>query len=181
MFVSRAFRCLVPTLVAISLASTALGAETAGQLIDDSTIATKTKAALLDKKAAIGASINVEVYKGVVQLSGFVDSHAAETAALTTAGKVEGARKVLDAIVIIEGSRTAGEMVDDTTIQTKLKSGLAKAEGLGDAVAINTEVRHGHVLLAGFVASHGAAKTAGDVAKGISGVKQVHNFITLQP
>jgi BON domain len=37
------------------------------------------------------------------------------------------------------------------------------------------------VLLAGFVASHGAAKTAGDVAKGISGVKQVHNFITLQP
>lgn len=172
---------LLPAVVSVLLASTAYGAETAGQLIDDSTIATKTKAALLDKKADVGASVNVEVYKGVVQLSGFVESDAAETAALTTAGKVEGAKKVLDAIVVIKGSRTAGEMVDDTTIQTKLKSALAKAEGIGDAVAINTEVRHGHVLLAGFVTGHGAAKTAGDVAKGISGVKQVHNFITVQP
>jgi hyperosmotically inducible protein len=167
--------------VSVLLASVAHGAETAGQLIDDSTVATKTKAALLDKKADVGASINVEVYKGVVQLSGFVESHAAETTALTTAGKVEGARKVLDAIVVIEGSRTMGETVDDTTIQAKLKSGLAKVEGLGEAVAINTEVRHGHVLLAGFVAGHSVAKAAGDVAKGISGVKEVHNFITVEP
>lgn len=76
-------------------------------------------------------------------------AYGAETAALTTAGKVEGASKALDAIVVSEGPRTMGETVDDTTIQTKLEAGLAKA--------------------------------AGEVARGVNFVKQVHNFITLQP
>lgn len=163
----------------IALAAGAYGSETAGEMIDDSTVATRTKAALADNKSVPALAINVEVHKGAVQLSGFVESATAESAALATAAKVEGAKKVLDAIVVVPGSRTMGETVDDTTIQTRLKAGLANTEGLGKAVAINTEVRHGHVLLAGFVDSSSAASTAAAVAKGIKGVKQVHNHVVV--
>lgn len=170
---------IAATVLGIALASGAYGSETAGEMIDDSTVATRTKAALADNKSVSAIAINVEVHKGAVQLSGFVESAAVESAALATAAKVEGVKKVLDAIVVLPGSRTMGETVDDTTIQTKLKAGLANAEGLGKAVAINTEVRHGHVLLAGFVGSANAASTATGVAKGIKGVKQVHNHIVI--
>ena len=127
------------------------------------------------------ADIDVEVYKGIVQLSGFVDSEAAKTAALATAGKTEGARQVLDAIVVLPGSRSMGEAVDDTTIQAKLKTALANIQDISNAVAINTEVRHGQVLLAGFVDSDSAKSAAGKAAEGIAGVTKVHNLITVQP
>ena len=156
-------------------------AETAGQYIDDSTIATKTKTALLEDDTAPGTALNVEVYKGVVQLSGFVGSEAEEAAALAVASKIEGAKQVKDAIVVLPGDRTMGETVDDTTIQTKLKAGLADVEGFGNAFAVNTEVRKGHVILAGFVESEAVRDSAGQVAKGISGVTEVHNYISVQP
>ncbi len=74
-----------------------------------------------------------------------------------------------------------GEAVDDTTIQAKLKTALAKMEGLGSAVAINTEVRQGRVLLAGFVVSESVKSAAGKAAAGIEGVKEVHNLIAIEP
>lgn len=170
----------------ISLGSAILAApvyaeQTAGQYIDDVTIATKTKTALLSSDVGSGLNVNVEVYNGIVQLSGFVDSEAQEAAALGTAGKVEGVKNVLDAIVVLSGSRSMGEAVDDTTIQAKLKTALAKVEGMGNAVAINTEVRQGQVLLAGFVASESVKSAAGETAAGIEGVKEVHNFIAVEP
>jgi osmotically-inducible protein OsmY len=73
-----------------------------------------------------------------------------------------------------------GEVVDDTTIQAKLKAGLANVEGIGDAVDINTGVRGGHVLLAGFVDNDKVKSSAGKVASGIEGVKEVHNHIAIK-
>lgn len=57
--------------------------------------------------------------------------------------------------------------------------GLANVEGLGNALAINTGVLQGHVLLAGFVKTDAARHDAGKVAKGISGGKEVHNYIVV--
>ena len=171
---------LLAAVVSVILASPASFAETTGEYIDDATVGTKTKAALVDNETVSALDINVEVYKGVVQLSGFVESDAQEAAALAAAGKVEGAKKVLDAIVVLPGSRSMGEAVDDTTIQAKLKAGLANVEGIGDAVAINTWVRRGHVLLAGFVDSDKVKSAAGKVASGIEGVKKVHNEIAIE-
>jgi osmotically-inducible protein OsmY len=97
------------------------------------------------------------------------------------AARVEGVSRVLDALVVLPGHRSMGQALDDTTIQTKLKTGLVGADGLGDAVAITTEVRQGHVLLAGFVEEKTAKSQAGEVAKGISGVQKVHNLIAVEP
>ena len=166
---------------AVLVGAPALASKTAGQHIDDTTLASSTKAALIDNDEVAARHINIEVHKGMVQLAGFMDSDAEKAAALATAAKVEGVSRVLDALVVLPGHRSMGEAVDDTTIQTKLKTGLVGAEGLGDAVAITTEVRQGHVLLAGFVEQDKEKKHAGDVAAGISGVTKVHNMIAVAP
>jgi hyperosmotically inducible protein len=48
--------------------------QSTGDYIDDAVITTKVKAAILNEESLKSAEINVETYKGVVQLSGFVSS-----------------------------------------------------------------------------------------------------------
>ena len=48
--------------------------ESTGEYIDDSVITTKVKAAVFNEPTLKSSEINVETYKGVVQLSGFVSS-----------------------------------------------------------------------------------------------------------
>src|SRR5512134_3606568 len=91
------------TLASLVLAMPALAEKTTGQVVDDSTIATETKAALIDKDKVSAGSLNVEVNKGTVQLAGFVDSEAERAAALKTAHQVKGVAKVLDAMVVLPG------------------------------------------------------------------------------
>ena len=50
--------------------------ESTGEYLDDSVITNKVKAAILNDPALKVLQINVETFKGVVQLSGFVDSKA---------------------------------------------------------------------------------------------------------
>ena len=59
--------------------------EGTGEYVDDSVITTKVKAAILNEPALSSAEINVETFKGVVQLSGFVNSRATATALLISA------------------------------------------------------------------------------------------------
>jgi len=48
--------------------------ESTGQFVDDSVITTKVKGAIFNEPTLKTLQINVKTYKGVVQLSGFVDS-----------------------------------------------------------------------------------------------------------
>ena len=48
--------------------------EGAGEYVDDTVITTKVKAAIFKNPSLKSAEINVETFKGVVQLSGFVNS-----------------------------------------------------------------------------------------------------------
>ena len=50
--------------------------EGTGQYVDDTVITTKVKAAILEEPGLKSSEINVETFKGVVQLSGFVSSRA---------------------------------------------------------------------------------------------------------
>ena len=157
-----------------------LYAESAGEHIDDATIASKAKAVLIGEKNVQARKINVEVSKGSLQLSGFVGSDDEKSIALQLANSVVGVKKVLDALIVSPGSRSAGEVLDDTSIAAKLKTKLTKTTGLGDATDITTEVRRGHVLLAGFVESEEVKSAAAEVAKSIKGVAMVHNLIAVK-
>jgi osmotically-inducible protein OsmY len=48
--------------------------ESTGQYVDDTVITTKVKAAIFKEEHLKTMQINVKTFKGVVQLSGFVDS-----------------------------------------------------------------------------------------------------------
>jgi osmotically-inducible protein OsmY len=74
--------------------------ESTGEYIDDSTITTKVKAEIFNDPMLKVLQINVESFKGVVQLSGFVDSRqAAEKAELVAAG-VDGVKSVKNDLVV---------------------------------------------------------------------------------
>jgi osmotically-inducible protein OsmY len=68
--------------------------EGTGEYIDDTVITTKVKAAILNEATLKSAEINVETFKGVVQLSGFVSSKAAEGKAIEVARGVGGVKSV---------------------------------------------------------------------------------------
>jgi osmotically-inducible protein OsmY len=68
--------------------------EGAGEYIDDSVITTKVKSAILGEPGLKVSEINVETFKGVVQLSGFVSSREDITAAVKLASAVNGVKSV---------------------------------------------------------------------------------------
>jgi len=82
-------------ITAIGCASTAKH-ESTGQYVDDSALTTKVKAAIFSEPTLKSAEINVETFKGVVQLSGFVSSAAAQTRAVAVAQNVSGVKSVKD-------------------------------------------------------------------------------------
>ena len=68
--------------------------EGTGQYIDDSAITTKVKAAILSEPGLKVSEINVETFKGVVQLSGFVSSRDDVNSAIRVARAVNGVKSV---------------------------------------------------------------------------------------
>ena len=71
-----------------------------GTYASDSWITTKVKTALLLERAVRSMSINVDTFKGVVQLSGFVNSEQQKRQAVAAAAKVEGVLEVKDALIV---------------------------------------------------------------------------------
>lgn len=75
--------------------------KTIGETIDDTTITTRVKTAMLNDPGVSGTSIDVDTYKGVVTLSGRVKSPAEHDQALALARQVDGVTDVKDALQVI--------------------------------------------------------------------------------
>ena len=65
-----------------------------GEYFDDTVLTTKIKAAVLKEPSLKSAEINVETFKGVVQLSGFVSSQEEINKAVEVASGVKGVASV---------------------------------------------------------------------------------------
>ena len=70
--------------------------ESTGQYVDDTAITTKVKAAILNEPTLKSSEINVETFKGQVQLSGFVSSQDRVQTAVAVARGVSGVVSVKD-------------------------------------------------------------------------------------
>ena len=68
--------------------------EGTGEYVDDVVITSKVKTAIFGEPTLKSAEINVETFKGVVQLSGFVSSPAAASKAVSVAAGVAGVTSV---------------------------------------------------------------------------------------
>ncbi|MGV1099469.1 BON domain-containing protein [Thiovibrio sp. JS02] len=85
---------LVVLLVALLGCASTAKQEGTGEYIDDAVITTKVKAEIFNDASLKSSEINVETFKGVVQLSGFVSSQAAIDRAVTLARGVKGVTAV---------------------------------------------------------------------------------------
>jgi len=74
--------------------------EGTGEYVDDTAITTKVKAAIFTDSELKVLQINVETFKGVVQLSGFVNSRASATKAAEVARGIKGVVEVKNDLVV---------------------------------------------------------------------------------
>ena len=88
---------LVVSLVACASTRTR---ESTGEYVDDSVITTKIKALIAEDDFLKSFQIGVETYKGVVQLSGFVNSKDAANKAGQIARSVKGVASVKNNLIV---------------------------------------------------------------------------------
>jgi hyperosmotically inducible protein len=91
---------LVAALVSVEGCSSTAKQEGTGEYIDDGVITTKVKTAILNEPTLKVFEINVETFKGVVQLSGFVGSSDAANKAVEVARGVGGVKSVKNSMLI---------------------------------------------------------------------------------
>ncbi len=85
---------VVSALLATAACAPTATRESAGEYVDDAAITTKVKTALLKDEGLKGTQIRVETFRGVVQLSGFVDSQDMASRAVADASRISGVRSV---------------------------------------------------------------------------------------
>ena len=94
--------CLVLLMLIATLAACASTPtrESTGEYVDDSVITTKVKALLAKDDFLKSFQISVETYKGIVQLSGFVNSQKAVDKAGQIARSVNGVQSVKNNLIV---------------------------------------------------------------------------------
>jgi len=168
----------VSLLVATACTSTRTQ-KSAGETIDDGVISTQVNTALVTDSLTKAHNIDVEVFKGRVQLNGFVGSNAERQQAVALSRKVNGVTAVDNNLLVQGEKRTTGEATDDAALTSKVKSALI-ADERTKAHEINVETQHSVVLLAGFVGNSTSRSAAGEIAKAVTGVKKVDNQIAIK-
>lgn len=167
------------TAIALAFAAPVMAQKSAGNLIDDGTIATSVKGSLVAEKGVPSGDVNVEVYKGVVLLSGFVKTQAEKDAAGKVAKDVKDVVSVRNEIAV-HPATSMGTKLDDTVLVSKVKAALVDASDVKSG-QINVEARGGIVQLGGFVTGDKMKARAIAIAKGIDGVKRVDDALFVKP
>jgi hyperosmotically inducible protein len=154
--------------------------QSAGEVIDDSVLTSKVKIALIDDPVTKAGQINVETYRGVVQLGGFVDNAQQKSQATKVARSVTGVKEVRnDLLVSTKPHATTGQDVDDSMLTASVKSKLADDSDT-KAHQINVGTEKGVVQLTGFVDSTTMKTKAGELARSVDGVKSVRNDLEIR-
>src|SRR6187399_1385676 len=149
---------LVVTMAMVACASTRTQ-KSAGEQVDDSVTTGLVKSALIADPVTKAHQIDVEVFKGTVQLNGFVDSAESKQRATEVAKKTDGVKAVQNNLTVDTKDRSSGEVVNDAEITTKVKSALA-GDPRTKAHQVNVETHEGVVQLSGFVDTSEAKSTA---------------------
>ena len=152
---------------------------TVGTEIDDSTVTTKVKSALLANEDVKSFDIKVETRKGEVQLSGFVDNQTQMDRAIAVARGVEGVKNVDNKMNLKTTTTTIGDKIADAVITTKVKAALLAEESI-KSLDIATVTRDGEVQLSGFVDNQTQIDQATAITRGVEGVKNVINELSIK-
>jgi len=96
------YRLLVSLVLLVAVAGCAGGKrlESTGEYFDDVAITAKVRASILENSQLSLRQINVETFKGIVQLSGFVDSSEIAAKATEVVRTIKGVKKVNNSLVV---------------------------------------------------------------------------------
>jgi len=166
-------------LAMVSACSSTRTQQSAGEVIDDSVLTSKVKVALIDDPVTKAGQINVETFRGVVQLGGFVDNARIKEQATKVARSVTGVREVRNDLRVSTPQETAGQVIDDATVTASVKAKLAE-DSTTKAHQVNVETQKGVVQLTGFVDSTTARARAGELARTVDGVAVVRNDLEIR-
>lgn len=139
----------------------------------DAALAEAVKSRLIHDKNIPSHLIEVAAEEGIVTLSGRVQTLLAKERALTHAQLVSGVREIRDDITIETPE------VDDDKIRGEVMMALAKNPAT-DAIEMKAEVRNGNVILTGTAESWAERQLAEQIAKGIKGVRNVENGVSIE-
>lgn len=85
----------------------------------------------------------------------------------------------LGACSVVSNQETAGNYVDDAVITTKVKTAIFEEPSL-KSMQISVETMKDVVQLSGFVDSSQSRAKAGDLARGVQGVRSVRNDLIVR-
>ena len=85
----------------------------------------------------------------------------------------------LQGCAVSRGQSTVGAYIDDAAITTAVKAKFVESKQV-DAAAISVETLNGTVMLSGFAKSQNERAMAESLARGVSGVKQVKNELSVR-
>ena len=123
-----------------------------GEQVDDAALLTSVKSALVSNPVTEAGEINVDVNRGTVKLSGFVDTQEEKSKAGDVARGVDGVQTVQNDIAVKKENSSTGEVIDDSVLTAKVKTALIESSDT-KAHQINVETKQGVVQLSGFVDS----------------------------
>ena len=166
------------TLAASGCASTRTQ-KSAGETLDDGAITAEVKTALIANSDTQARNINVDTRRGVVQLNGFVETSKDSQAATEVARKVKGVQSVRNNLALKGAERTAGTVIDDGVITTKVKLALVESP-VTKAYEIKVETHSGTVQLGGWVGAADARTEASRLAHSVEGVLTVQNNLEIK-
>ena len=150
-----------------------------GEQVDDAALLTSVKSALTSNTVTEAGEINVDVNRGTVKLSGFVDTQQEKSKAGEVARGVDGVKTVQNEIAVQTKNSSAGDHIDDSLLTAKVKTALIENSDT-KAHQINVETKLGVVQLSGFVDSAAAKNAATSVARSVTGVKDVKNELSVK-
>lgn len=85
----------------------------------------------------------------------------------------------LPGCAVTRGQSTVGAYIDDAAITTAVKARFVESKAV-DAAAISVETLNGTVMLSGFAKTANEKLVAENLARGVSGVKQVKNELAVR-
>ncbi len=150
---------------------------TVGNMVDDATISSRIKTALIRDDQVAARKIDVDVVEGRVILTGVVESRAEADRAVQIARRVKYVRSVKDNLQI--GKTSIGEHMDDAIIGAKINAKLIKEKGIR-SLNIDVDVNRRVVTLTGIVKSRGQMQKVLQIARTTGGVARVVNNLQIK-
>ena len=152
---------------------------TLGTQVDDTVITSGVKSVLVADDLVKSLDLQVETRKGVVQLSGFVDSQAQIDQAVALTRAVAGVTDVENGVTLKGSPSSVGTKIDDTAVTGRVKTAL-----LGDLAIKSFDISvltfKGEVQLTGFVNNQEQIEQAGKLARAAEGATGVKNELMVK-